>query len=47
MISVAGITKSLFCGRFASPSELKAMTFRELNFYFDALTEHAKANRDG
>ncbi len=42
MILVDGITKALFCNRFASPSELMSMTFRELLYFSDALIEHAK-----
>ena len=42
MILVDGITKALFVNRFATPSELKAMTFRELTYFSDALLEDAK-----
>lgn len=43
MILVDRITKELFVTRFASPSELMGMSFRELTYFHDALTAYAKA----
>ncbi len=40
---VDGITRALFVTRFASPSELLGMTYRELKYFYDALVAHAKA----
>jgi len=39
------MTKVLFVTRFASPSELRQMNFRELSYYYDTVVEHAKAIR--
>ncbi len=45
LISVDGITRALFCNSYATPSELKAMTHRELKYFYNALLEDAKARK--
>ena len=45
MILVDGITKALFVHKFATPGELKQMTYRELLYFYDALAEDAKSRK--
>jgi hypothetical protein len=35
VILIDGITRALFLGRFANPSELLGMTFRELTYFYE------------
>jgi hypothetical protein len=37
------ITKAMFVNRFASPSELMSMSYREIDWFAETLIEHAKS----